>query len=479
MAILDYSDKKVAILGMGIEGLALAEFLVDGTKELTLLDHLEEKDLLSKLPDEDNKRLTNIIRKGANKVFGKNYLLKTDYDVLFRSPGISANNPAIKKAKDNGVEITSQIKLFFDLCPAKIIGVTGTKGKGTTASLIFEILKKWLEMRNEKGEKSSSQFSRNLSRVYLAGNIGYPAITLLNQIGPEDYVVLELSSFQLMDLHKSPHVAVVTNLSVDHLDYHKNEEEYRGAKKNIVKYQKQNDFAILNADSTFETSFIKSLRSKIKYFSTTLHNVDAFVTENKAVLDPIHEHKEIADLSKIKLFGRHNLENISAAALAAQTLGIENKLISETAAGFKGLPHRIEFVRSIDGVKYINDSFATNPEPTMAAIDSFKEDKILILGGSYKGADFSLLAKKIASSNVPAVILIGIEARRIKEALISERFEGQIVAGGKTIQGVVEKASKISKRGSAVILSPACASFDMFDNYKDRGEKFKASVKSL
>lgn len=478
---MDFKEKKIAILGLGIEGIALAQFLQGKCKEIFLLDQFDEGTLLQ---NSEGKLKDIFVDKNIKRIFGEKYLENLDqFDLVFRSPGISYFNEKIQEARKSGVEFSSQIKLFFELCPCPIIGVTGTKGKGTTASLIFEILKKQSLVESHQSTAGGKPPTANRQpQVYLAGNIGYPAVSLIEQLKKDDLVVLELSSFQLMDLESSPHIAVVVNLLEDHLNYHKDIDEYRESKFNILKYQEEGDVAVLNADSTFDKEEIDITKSQKLYFSKTEAR-DAFLRKTSAGYDVIlssgGDEIKICDDKSIKLFGKHNLENIAAAALVANALKVPEKIIKETVSGFSGLEHRLEFVAEIDGVKYINDSFATNPEPTMAAIDSFSEDKILILGGSSKGADFSGLSEKVSSSNVKAIILIGDEAEKIKASLLRNQFSGKIFEGAKNIEEVVKKAHKISQKNNVVILSPACASFGMFKNYKDRGKKFKDAVHEL
>jgi len=490
---LDLQNKKVAVLGMGVEGLALVDFLLDKNCTITVLDKLSEEEISLRITEDERKIFGRIMQNNKiARVFGDNYLdsLK-DFDIVFRSPGISFFNEKLTEAKDSGVAISSQIKLFFDLCPCKIIGVTGTKGKGTTSSLIYEIMKRNFkfqisnvksnpnaQMTNEKINHQWQMENDKSPEVYLAGNIGYPAISLIPKLKPEDFVILELSSFQLMDLEKSPQIAVVTNVLIDHLDYHKDEAEYRSAKENIVKYQTENDIAILNIKSTFDQTLLPGLKSHIKYFGPD-ENCQAEIINDSVILNPNNRKIEICKLSEIQLFGRHNLDNIAAATLVADILNIDIEVIKQVVKEFKGLPHRLEFVAEINSVKYINDSFATNPEPTMAAIDSFSEDKILILGGSSKGADFTQLAKKIAGSNISAVILIGDEASNIEKALTGASYSGRIKKGLRDIDEIVKTAQEGSKPREVIILSPACASFGLFKNYKDRGDKFKTAVLNL
>ncbi len=463
---IDYlKDKKVAVLGLGVEGVALAIFLVGKVSKITLLDAENLEILQKRAGEEKNPELAKILNdeNTYDAVLGENYMDSlTDFDIVFRTPGVPYLNAKIQEAIKHGVEFSSQIKLFFDLCPAKVIGVTGTKGKGTTSSLIKSIL-------DTSGDR----------KIHLAGNIGKSAIVLLDKIDSEDIVILELSSFQLQDLHKSPAIAVITNLSVDHLDYHSDEEEYREAKKSIFKFQNEDDWLIVN--SNIDPEYYSGTKSKALIFSGFGENEgEARVAgnENKShevFLEVGDKNERVVSADEIKLVGDHNLENIAAAALVARSLNINIENIRESVSKFESLPHRLEMVSEIDGVRYFNDSFATNPEPTMAAIKAFSEDKVLILGGSSKGADFFDLAAKIASSNVTGVILIGDESSKIENMLNRKKYAGAIEKA-EDLRDVIEKAKETTKTGDVVIFSPACASFDMFKNYKDRGDKFREAV---
>lgn len=457
MTLHDLKDSNIAILGLGMEGIALAEFFDGKVKSISLLDSASEEELLKRAKDEDNQELNDLLYKDYNKVFGKNYLDNLDrYDVVFRSPGIKYLEPKIQEAKNNGVEISSQIKLFFNLCPAKIIGVTGTKGKGTTSSLIESML------RDIK------------PNVFLAGNIGVAAITLLDKIKKVDWVILELASFQLQDLHKSPKIATIVNMAIDHLDYHKDEEEYFEAKTSIVKYQDAKSIVIANTDYKDAVRLSKLSGGKKLYFSGN-EKVDAHVMDGRVYMD----EEVICSSDEIHLVGKHNLENIAAAALTAKEAGAKTDSIRSGAKQFKGLPHRLELVSEAGGVKYYNDSFATNPEPTIAAIRSFDLPITLIVGGSSKGANFTQMADEIAKSNIKNVILIGAEGEKIKISLEKSDYSKQITQVDGDIKDIVRAAKEITKSGGIVLFSPACASFDMFKNYKDRGEKFKKAVKEI
>jgi UDP-N-acetylmuramoylalanine--D-glutamate ligase len=293
--------------------------------------------------------------------------------------------------------------------------------------------------------------------VYLVGNIGKPYLELLPKLTPESWVIMEMSSFQLIDLDASPHIAVVLNITQDHLDWHKDVREYLGAKKNIVRYQNKTDFAVINSDYATPKSFAKDTAGKVVFFS-------------KAKL----ETKFKTDLL---LRGAHNLENIAAAVAVGRILKISDLLIQEVVHNFKGLEHRLELVKTVKEVTFYNDSFATGPQPTIAAINSFTEPETVILGGSDKGLDFKDLRQMIQKKeNVKNLILIGLTGWEIGGGIPGKNI---INLGKTSMDQIVKKALEITPKGGVVLLSPAAASFDMFKNYKDRGEQFKIEVNSL
>jgi len=408
--------KKVAILGYGMEGQDAEAFFKKQGAEITILD----------------------------QKFDKNYLRGLEgFDLIVRSPGVYRFLPEIVTAEKSGVKISSAIKLFFEECPAKIIGITGTKGKGTTATLIYQILKK-------AGKD-----------VFLAGNIGKPYLELLSKLNKESFVVLELSSFQLIDLNISLHIAVVLNITLDHMDWHKSREEYVDAKKNIVRYQKKDDFAVINTDYQSSKIFAGETKAKVVYFS-------------KSTLPGKFKRN-------LLLRGEHNLENIAAAVAIGKILKVSDEVIMSVLSSFKGLEHRLELVANVGGVSFYNDSFATGPQPTIAAIKSFSEPLTVILGGSEKWLDYTELGRVVArSKNLINAIIIGLVGPKIKKAITAAGFEGKIIDLGKnSIKEIVKKAFSMTPKGGVVLLSPAAASFDMFANYKDRGDQFKKAVQSL
>lgn len=389
-------NKKIAILGWGVDTQDIEPWLRSQGAEVTILD---EKD----------KPFENL----------------DSYDLLVRSPGVNIN-------RLQGLNVTSKTRIFFDEFKGQIIGVTGTKGKGTTSALIYEILR-------EAGKD-----------VFLGGNIGTGLFGNLDR----EWAVLELSSFQLIDLHKSPHIAVVLMVTSEHLNWHANTEEYIKAKSSIANYQSSNDYVIYNKDYPNSVS-IGQLGQGQKI--------------------PVSKN----DWTKpLRIRGEHNRENMAAAAAVAKILDVRPQIVDDVAKNFKGLDHRLEEVGTAAGVTYFDDSFSTTPETTIAAIAAFKEPIILIAGGSDKGSDYTELGNAISQSqNIKAVILIGDMAPRIGAAIYNSQLP--IFNGLKNMPEIVQKASELATSGDVVLMSPACASFDMFANYKDRGDQFKAAVKSL
>lgn len=447
------SNKKIAIFGLGKEGTSSANFL-GKNNQITIIDDKKKADI--------GEEFLKDLKAKASFYFGGDLPQDFDFDYVVRSPGAHPNNPTLLKLKESGATITSQTKLFFDLFPGKIIGVTGTKGKGTTATLIHQMLK----TQNEN--------------VFLAGNIGTPALDILEKSNKDSIAVLELSSFQLFDLTKSPHIAVVLMITSEHLDWHEDETEYKTAKENIIKFQNQSDFAVINNDFKNSKNAAQKTKAKTYFFSTVSQASGAYL-ENEAVISNVNGKEEIIKAKDIFLPGPHNLQNVLAAACVAKLQNVPNQNIAATLKTFKGLKHRLQLIAEKNGVKYYNDSFSTTPETAIAAINSFKEPKILILGGSSKNSDFTNLGKTIAGDkSVKAIILIGDEGKRIKDAINSVGgFGGKIIEGLTNMQQIVSASKETTQSGDVVLLSPACASFGLFKNYQERGDLFTEEVNSL
>lgn len=457
-----FSGKRIAVVGLSVEGRDSVKYFVQHGASVTCCDR-RSKETLGDVCRE-------LSEYNVTFAFGKRYLDNlASYTMIVRTPGMSPRLPELIAARRQGVQITSLTKIFFEECKAPIIGVTGTKGKGTTSTLIYEML-----LRAGK-------------KAYLGGNVGSPLLSIVDTLEKEDIVVVELSSFQLEDLTQSPHIAVVLAVTVDHLanydplasNFHTTRDAYVEAKKNIVRFQTDQDTAILAADEGTSQSFLRETHAQVLLVSRSDTSSDAFIQGDTAFVRWKGRIEKIASAKDISIRGLHNLANIATASLAALVAGATLDAVRSGATGFGGLEHRLEFVRKVDDVSYFNDSFSTVPETAIAAIESFTEPLILILGGSEKGSDFSHMGNIIAQRGVKAVIVIGAMTARIVAALHRAHFTGKIVTGCRSMHEVLGIAVKEGVPGDIVILTPACASFDMFVNYKERGMKFKYEVSLL
>lgn len=397
------------------------------------------------------------------------YLEKLDeFDVIFRSPGIKFLTPQIQSAKAKGVFVTSCMKFFIERCACPVVGVSGTKGKGTTCTLIHKMLL-------EGGHNS-----------HIGGNIGEPPVTFLDGLKAKDVVVLELSSFQLQDLDESPRVAVLLNTTVDHLDYHTDLEEYMEAKENLLAHQKKNCVAVMNADYEYVKYYKPLVAGKLLLVSRK-SEVENGACEKDGVIYYCRDGKcsPLMKASEMGLIGSHNIENVLAAITVAKEFKVKNSAIVKVIREFKGLPHRLEFVRKVSGVSYYNDSFSTTTETSMAAVDSFDQPTILIAGGYDKGLNYGAWARKILTKkSLKSVILIGATADKMENALMAAEMGLGKISRTKILrkcdlaEAVLEACAEASE-GWVVVMSPAAASFDMFKNYKERGEKFREIVRVL
>lgn len=450
-------DVKIAVLGLGKEGLDLLKFLSKSRIKLVGLDNKTARQL--------GKDYIIIKKLASNLCLGAKYLdCLTDFDIVFRSPGVPLNLPQIKRAKKCGVVFSSLIQLFFDLCPARIIGITGTKGKSTTASLIYHIL---------KGQISG--------KVYLGGNIGRPPLSFLPKLTKKDLVVLELSSFQLEDLTKSPQLAVILDITPEHLDRHKTFTKYLMAKSNLFLHQKKGDYLITSTDHPITRSLVKKMRGKIvKYSVKKVLSRGVYNSNDQIIIRDIKTGKRsvVMDQSQILLLGRHNLENVIAAVTVAHLIGLSVADIKSRIRSFKPLEHRMELVGSLDKIKFINDSMATTPVATVAAVKSLTCPLSLILGGVSKGENLDDLSALLSFKQIKGLVLIGQTASRLAGWLQKKRARIPAVKA-QNLPLAVKKASRFLPAGGAVVLTPAFASFDMFHSAYDRGNQFKDIIKKL
>ena len=450
-------DRKVAIIGLGVSNLPLLKYMNEKQAKVTVFDEKEKQDVPRKL-------LEKLDKYKANAFFGKNCFENLKgFDIIFRSPSCLPTRKELVLEKQRGAIITSEIEMLMKLAPCKIIGVTGSDGKTTTTSLIYSILKK-------AGYDT-----------YLGGNIGIPLFTKLEEITRKSILVLELSSFQLMGMEVSPNISVITNITPNHLNIHKDYNEYIEAKKTIFKYQNENDYLILNYDNEITRNCKKQANSKVIYFSSKEKLDDGFIVDNgiiKECEDGIRKH--ILDTKDVLLRGKHNFENIATALAATKTL-VDQDIAIDAVKEFKAVEHRLEFVREIDEVKWYNDSVSSSPTRTIAGLNSFDEDIVLIAGGYDKNLDYTPLAKPILKK-VKKLILLGATSGKIFEAVKrEEEKEGKNIDiyMCDTLEETVNLAKKHAKKGEIVLFSPASASFDMFKNFADRGNKFKNLVNNL
>jgi UDP-N-acetylmuramoylalanine--D-glutamate ligase len=448
---------KIGIVGWGVEGQSAFKFY--GAEHSYLIVSEEPRDDFPM--QERTTEIHFLSEKRAPGLTGNvtdlSYLDGIDScdKIIYSVP--SAKNLEKKFGQDKAfwVKATTIQHIFFEEVKTKnIIGVTGTKGKGTTSTLIYEMLK-------ESGK-----------RTFLGGNIGVPVLDFVRDVTPDDWVVLELSNFQLYNLTYSPHIGVCLMIVPEHLDWHPDIKDYTEAKANLFRHQKADDIAIYYNDNEYSKKIAGySPGQKIPYYSAP----GAYVDEaTKIVIDD----KEIIDKSEIKLLGEHNLQNICAALTAVWQVVQDRNAARKLLSSFSGLEHRLEFAGEADGVKYYDDSFGTAPDTAIVAMRSFDRPKIMILGGSDKGASFDVLAQEVTQNNVKHVIAIGATGVKIAQLLRAKGFDS-ITDGAANMPQIVAAAQSAAKAGDVVLLSTGCASFGMFKNYKDRGDQFKQAVQAL
>lgn len=432
---------KIAIAGYGVQGKAAYEYWNTPGNQVVICDQNEQLE----------------VPPGIETRLGPSYLEKLqDFDLIIRSPFLHPRQ-IIAAAGSASIldKVTTVTDEFLRVCPTKnIIGITGTKGKGTTSTLTAKMLE-------AAGKK-----------VHLGGNIGIPPLAMLSApIGPNDWVVLELANFQLFDLRHSPHIAACLMIVPEHLNWHTDMEEYIRSKMPLFRHQTPQDIAIYYADNEASHRIAsESPGAKIAYYAEP----GAYVQDNHIVID----NQRICEVHELKLLGQHNWQNICAATTIVWQVVQDIPAIRSVLTTFSGLEHRLELVRTVDGVRYYDDSFGTTPETAIVALQAFAEPKVVILGGSDKGADFDELASAVIKGKVRRVISIGETAPAIEMALEQQGFTA-ISPGGNTMSEIVQAARTVAKPGDVVLLSTGCASFDMFENYKDRGEQFHQEVGAL
>ena len=440
-------NKKIAVLGLGVSNRPLVRLLLEFGCDVTGCDKTPREKL--------DAEVLELERLGCKLHVGEDYLDGVEADLLFRTPGMHPANPAIEALRSRGAEVTSEMEVFFEVCPCNLIAVTGSDGKTTTTTLISEML------------KASGK------TVWLGGTIGTPLLPLVRQMRETDYAVVELSSFQLMDMKRSPARAVVTNLAPNHLDIHKDMEEYVQAKTNIFRYQDEKGLLVLNADNAITAGFRGN--GAIRFFS---RQGEADVCVRDGVI--CRHGQKVLPVSDILIPGVHNVENYMAAIAVVEGL-VEDETIRQVAKTFGGVEHRIELVRVKDGVRFYNDSIASSPSRTIAGLRSFPEKVILIAGGYDKHIPYDVLGPEICA-HVSKLFLGGATGGKIRQAVLAcpeyDPAQLEIVDCG-SFEPAVRAAAAAAKTGDVVLMSPASAAFDQFKNFMVRGDFYKKLVKEL
>ncbi len=447
------SGKSVTVLGIGVSNLPLIDFLLAYGAKVCARD-MKDRDKLGE------ELASSLEAKGVRLICGGDYLDNITDDIVFRSPGIRFDKPSLVEAANRGAEITSEMQLYFDITPAHTIGITGSDGKSTTTTVISKILE-------QDGKKT-----------FLGGNIGFPLLPRVEQMDDSSYSVAELSSFQLHTMAKSPEIAVITNVTPNHLDYHLGMDEYIEAKANIMKYQDKSSRIVLNWENEVTRDLGKNAKGTVVYFSSkSVPDCENKVYEKDGVI--YYNEEAILKSADIKIPGRHNVENYMAAIGALYGL-VSTESIREVAKNFGGVAHRCQFVREIRGVKYYNSSIDSSPTRTAAALSNFPQKTIVLCGGYDKNIPFEPLAAPLCEK-AKAVILCGATKDKIKSALVSSEeykngAERPEIYETECLAESVKVAYEIAKEGDIVLLSPACASFDAFKNFEERGEFFVKCV---
>ena len=444
--------KRVAVIGLGVSNTPLVEKLLDAGVSVLACDRRGREDF--------DGLIESLERRGLKTALGPDYLDHLQgVDVIFRTPGLRPDVPQISRAVEEGAKLTSEMEAFVALCPCQIIAVTGSDGKTTTTTVIAGMLK-------------AAGY-----RVFVGGNIGNPLLCRLDEIRPDDMVVLELSSFQLLTMRQSPGIAVVTNLAPNHLDVHKDMAEYVAAKRNIFAWQDACDKVVLNADNEITAGFAGEARGQVTLFSRKKTLEHGVYLKDGMIL---YCGRPILHAEDILIPGLHNLENYMAAIAVVEDL-VPDEVIRDFARTFGGVEHRIELVRELDGVRYYNDSIASSPSRTIAGLRSFKQKVILIAGGYDKHIPYDALGPEIVE-HVKTLLLTGDTAEKIKTATLAAadyRPGAPEIIECVDLKEAVERARALAQQGDVVILSPASASFDRFKNFAERGNVFKDLVNTL
>ena len=450
---MDFRGKKVTILGLGREGKALARYLSQEGAEVTVSDIKSEEDLRERKEELAGLPLRFLLGGHPPEIL--------ESETILVSPGVPLEIPILAEAGQQGIPLESETRLFFARCPAPIIGITGSSGKTTTTALVGEMLR-------------TEGFG-----TFVGGNIGRPLIDRLEEITPQDKVVLELSSFQLELMTQSPHIAAVLNITPNHLDRHPSMSAYIKAKANIVRYQREEDWAVLNGDDPIARTLAGKCPGQVAIFGWK--EVEGAFLQGQDILIRLGGREQrVCRLDDIKLRGKHNIYNVMAASLVAHLAGANPQAMRFAIRHFTGIEHRLELVRELRGVHYYNDSIATSPERTVAALSSFAEPILLLAGGRDKGLPIDRMAELIRQK-VRYLVLFGEAAAKIEGAVLEKGPQSPRpeITHAASMEEAVEVAAGRARRGEVVLLAPGCTSFDMYRDFAARGEHFKELVNRL
>lgn len=454
-SINEVKDKNITVIGFGVSHRPLVKLLLEKGANVTVRDKKSVKELGEE---------TDALSGKVEFITGEKYLENIGGEIVFKTPGMRNDKPEFIEAVKNGSELISEMELFFRLCPCKIFAVTGSEGKTTSTTLIYNFLK-------------AQGYT-----CHLGGNIGKPLLPDIESIKPEDFAVVELSSFQLNDMTQSGNISVVTNITPNHLDWHTSMDEYIEAKKNIFKYQNEKGVLIVNKDDELALSCAKEAKGEVRYFSFKGETENGvYLAENGDIISTLcGERSVIMNRSDIKLPGDHNVQNYMTAAAAVHGF-VENETIKKIAREFGGVEHRMEFVREFEGVRYYNDSIATTPTRTIAGLKAQTQKIIVIAGGYDKNLDYSPLAPYLVK-HVKHMVLCGATKEKIKNALLNcKDYDPKELTVEETedFRSAIYAARKAAKAGDIVYFSPASASFDMFPNFEVKGRFYKDTVNNF
>ena len=446
-------EKRIAVIGAGVSNMPLIELLRKAGISVAVHDRKTAEAL--------GEQYDKLQESGVSLVLGEHYLDALDEDIIFRTPGLHPNHPALAAVRARGGQVTSEMELFFEVCPCKIIGITGSDGKTTTTTLTYEFLK-------------HAGYT-----CHLGGNIGKPLLPEVDTMQPDDLAIVELSSFQLMGMQHSPYIAAITNLTPNHLDYHKDFDEYVQAKTSIYTHQKEGERLVLNADDPVTRTLEIGPGHDIRTCSKVVKPENGvYLRDGVIYIADNGQDRVLMNAEDIRIPGAHNVSNVMMAAAIVQGLCKDEDIV-QVAKTFGGVEHRIEFVRELDGVRYYNDSIASSPTRTIAGLNSFAQKLILIAGGYDKHIPYDVLGEPICQ-HVKTLLLTGATAPKIRacveQAAASEKPE---IIDVPDLAAAVRTANAVAQPGDVVILSPASASFDCFRNFMERGERFKELVHAL